>query len=181
MQFDLTLVLSFLEKAFVVLLAPAGIWFGWLLQHKDKAEDRAQQQQERLRDKAEEIYAELSAVQDVSKAALLHALRDLQGTLEGPPGFSPDVKFDRLNALLWMYFPGAEQIMVNHTSAIYESAKKHSELFAKVQGDQSLAVEEKLKRVKQSTLDQAKANQALTTETVAKLTMFMNQEVKKLL
>jgi len=181
MQFDLTLVLAFLEKAFVVLLAPAGIWFGWFLQHKDKAEDRAQGQQERLRDKAEEVYAELSAVQDASKAALLHALRDHQGTLEGPPGFSPDVKFDRLSALLWMYFPGAEQIMVDHTSAIYESAKKHSELFAKVEADQSLAVEEKLKRIKQSTLDKAKADQKLTTETVAKLTMFMNQEVKKLL
>ena len=181
MQLDLTLVLSFLEKAFVALLAPAGIWFGWFLQKKDKAEDRAQRQQEWLRQKAEEVYAELSAVQDASKVALLHALRDFQGTLDEPPGFSPDVKFDRLNALLWMYFPGAEQIMVGYTSAIHESATRHSELFAKVQADQSLPVEEKLKRVKQSILEQAQANQRLTTETVGKLTVFMNHEVKKLI
>jgi hypothetical protein len=122
----------------------------------------------------------LSAIEDAAKAAVIHAFHDLHGKLEGPLGFSPEVSFDRVNALLWMYFPGAEQIMVDHTTGIHEATKKHSELFAAVDADAGLTVEEKLKRIKQSKLDSANANLQLTIKTVSALRMFMNKEVKKL-
>jgi hypothetical protein len=180
MQIDLTPILHLFEKVFVLLLAPAGIWFGWYLQRKDKAEDQARRQQEQLRAKAEEVFAELSAIQTAAKDAVLHALRDLQGKLEGPPGFSPEVSFDRLNALLWMYFPGAEQIMVDYARGISESATKHSELFAEMEANPGLTLEEKLKRIKQSSLDTANADLTLTIKTVSELRMFMSEQVKKL-
>lgn len=180
MDIDLAPAVAFVERAFVLLLAPAGIWFGWFLQRRDKKQDREHRQRERLRDKAEEVFAELSAVQDSSKAVVLHALRDFHGGLSEQIDFAPTVQLDRLRALLYMYFPGAEETLYAHAQAAYELSKRHSELIAEVQADQALNPEERLRRVKQSQLDTAQETNTLVMETVGKVSVFMSAEVKKL-
>jgi hypothetical protein len=168
-----------LQSLIVGLLAPAGIWFGWFLQRRDKQEDRTHRRSEILREKAEQIYSEIEAVQERSSRAVFTALRDVHG-MKDEDAKPFDIGMDRLKSLLMMYFPEAAPIIAEYDREIVGPINSHSERFAAVKLKTHLPIQDKLREVKQSALTCTDERNSIVIRFLAKTRAFMDSEVQKL-
>jgi hypothetical protein len=172
---------NFFQGALVALLAPTGIWFGWFLQRREKAEDRRHARKDLLREKAERIYLEIEAAQDRSVAYVFRCLADSHGKLTDGESLGPAPNIHRLTALLHMYFPGADDLISNYDIANFNPIQKHSARFQEITDDPAVDTSEKLKRVKESQVECAKETNTTMIEFLGAMRVFMNVEVRKLL
>ena len=168
-----------IQNIIVGLLAPGGVWLGWMLRQRDKASSERRETQTLLRDKAEEIFREIEAARRegarLSQRALEYAykpdveLEDLQ------------VSLDRLTALVTLYFPAGSTCFLPYRTAVAERISVFSTLQQNLQSDQEKALAERLKELKLARAACAQEITLLLIEFLGEVSIFMTSEVQKLI
>lgn len=168
-----------LQSIVIGLLAPGGVWLGWLLQHRDKASERERDTNELLRAKAEEIYQEIEAVRERNYAAVMDAVVYIYKADAELGELAPSL--GRLKALVHMYFPGGAPLLAQYDIAVDGPIKALSETINEINADDKKPLADRLKQTKEARLECVQKASNVLIELLTKLTAFMNDEVKKLI
>jgi len=112
---------SFLQTLAIGLLAPLGAVLLWLLQRRDRSDERREKHKAIRRDKAEEVFEELSNIVALSGERISEALARMKQTPAPPVKRATTA---RLNALLSIYFPGCLPGLLKFEQQVQETVLK---------------------------------------------------------
>lgn len=164
-----------LQSIAIGLLAPFGIWLGWLFQRKDKKAERLEARRELLRQKAEEIFADAERVEERAQAAVMQSLEDVHDSARSVAGTISLVQSPKLNVLLRMYFPESEPLLSTYAQRIGEALTPSIKI-GEAPNDPDPA--KHLKNLKNARLESAKLCATVHLEMVAAIRHFMVQQTR---